>query len=184
MSILSRFGSGAILAGCLTASAVAQVAPSLSYVQPLTPSAVQAVQERLRSAHIYSGPVDGVWGPDSAAALQRFQTNNQLQVTGQLNQATAATLGLEPAGLISNQQAVLPPPVLPAENLRPASIRIVQTQLRNFGFYSGGADGIWGGGTASAVERFQQARGLQPNGQLNPATVAALGLSPDTLAYK
>ena len=42
------------------------------------------------------GRADGVWGPDSQAALERFQQARGLQVTGQLNQATAATLGLDP----------------------------------------------------------------------------------------
>jgi peptidoglycan hydrolase-like protein with peptidoglycan-binding domain len=42
-------------------------------------------------------------------------------------------------------------------------------------------DGVWGQSTQSAIERFQQGRGLQPNGQLNPATLGAMGLSPDSL---
>jgi peptidoglycan hydrolase-like protein with peptidoglycan-binding domain len=116
--------------------------------------------------------------------LQRFQASKQLQVTGQLNQATAATLGLDPSVLLSTQQATLSPPVPPADSLRPGSVRAVQSQLRQLGFYSGGVDGVWGASTESAVERFQQSRGLQPNGQLNPATVSALGLSADTMAYR
>ena len=38
-----------------------------------------------------------------------------------------------------------------------------------------------GGATQQAIERFQQGRGLQANGQLNPATIAALGLDPNML---
>jgi peptidoglycan hydrolase-like protein with peptidoglycan-binding domain len=34
-----------------------------------------------------------------------------------------------------------------------------------------------------AIERFQQSRGLQPNGQLNPPTVNALGLG-EGLVYR
>jgi peptidoglycan hydrolase-like protein with peptidoglycan-binding domain len=48
---------------------------------------------------------------------------------------------------------------------------------------NGAVDGVWGAGSQSAVERLQQVRGLQPNGQLNPPTVTALGLAPDVLAY-
>ena len=36
----------------------------------------------------------------------------------------------------------------------------------------------------NAVQQFQQGRGLQPNGQLNPPTLAAMGLPPDSLAYR
>jgi hypothetical protein len=32
--------------------------------------------------------------------------------------------------------------------------------------------------------RYQQANSLQPNGQPNPATVSAMGLAPDVLAYR
>ena len=41
-------------------------------------------------------------------------------------------------------------------------------------YYRGPSDGLWGAETQQAIERFQEGRGLQPNGQLNPMTVAAL----------
>jgi peptidoglycan hydrolase-like protein with peptidoglycan-binding domain len=116
--------------------------------------------------------------------LQRFQGSHQLQVTGQLNQATAATLGLDPAALLGTQQAAVPPPMPSPENLRPSSVRAIQTRLQNLGFYRGSVDGTWGQSTQNAVQQFQQNRGLQPNGQLNPPTVAAMGLSTDSLAYR
>ena len=65
--------------------------PPLAYVQPLPSAAVQAVQDRLRQAGSYTGRIDGIWGADSEAALERFQQAHQLQVTGQLNQSTAST---------------------------------------------------------------------------------------------
>jgi peptidoglycan hydrolase-like protein with peptidoglycan-binding domain len=176
-------GGGAVLATVFSVSVMAQTVSPLAYVQPVPPTAVQAVQEHLRSAGAYSGTADGVWGPDSAAALQRFQASHQLQVTGQLNQATAATLGLDPVALLGTQQAALPPPPL-ADSLLPSSVRSVQSQLRRLGFYTGNVDGVWGQSTQSAVEQFQQNRGLQPNGQLNSATITAMGLAPDSLAYK
>jgi peptidoglycan hydrolase-like protein with peptidoglycan-binding domain len=147
-------------------------------------AAVQAVQERLRSAGAYNGAVDGVWGPDSAAALQQFQSNHQLQPTGQLNQATAMTLGMDLVALLGIQQAAIPPAIPPPENLRPSSVRVIQSRLHSLGFYSGGVDGVWGRSTQNAVQQFQQGRGLQPNGQLNPQTLAAMGLPPDSLAYR
>jgi peptidoglycan hydrolase-like protein with peptidoglycan-binding domain len=184
MKPFARLAGSALLATGFSASAVAQTAPALAYVQPVPPAAVLAVQEHLRSAGAYTGAVDGVWGPDSVTALQRFQASHQLQVTGQLNQATAATLGLDPVTLLGTPQAALPPPAPPAENLRPSSVRAIQSQLRGLGFYTGAVDGIWGQSTQTAIERFQQGRGLQPNGQLNPATLAAMGLSSDSLTYR
>jgi peptidoglycan hydrolase-like protein with peptidoglycan-binding domain len=58
----------------------------------------------------------------------------------------------------------------------------VQERLRQLGAYSGRVDGIWGPGTQQALERFQQGRGLQATGQINPATAQALGLDPNNLA--
>lgn len=174
----------ASIATSFAQSQLGQNQSPLAYVQPVPPAAIQAVQDHLRRAGTYNGAVDGVWGPDSLAALQQFQAAHQLQVTGQLNQATVAALGLDPASLLGTQQAVLPPPVPPADTLRPSSVRVVQQRLRSMGFYHGSIDGMWGQSTQSAVAQFQQNRGLQPNGQLTTATTTAMGLPPDSLAYR
>lgn len=184
MKLLPILASGAFIAASYSGVANSQTAAPLAYVQTISPAATQTVQERLRSAGAYNGSVDGVWGPDSAAALQRFQASHQLQVTGQLNQATAAMLGIDPTVLLGNQQAGLANSAPPADTLRPSSVRAVQSRLKSLGFYSGAIDGVWGQSTQSAIERFQQGRGLQPNGQLNPATVGAMDLSPDAVTYR
>jgi peptidoglycan hydrolase-like protein with peptidoglycan-binding domain len=97
-----RSGSATLLvAACLSGPALAQQAPSLLYTQPLAPAAVAAVQDKLRQAGAYTGRADGVWGPDSQAALERFQTTHGLVASTQLNPATAATLGIPLADQIS-----------------------------------------------------------------------------------
>ena len=68
--------AGALLAG----TASAQQAPSLTYSQPLAPAAVTKVQEQLREAGAYRGQADGIWGPDSQAALESFQQSRGLLV--------------------------------------------------------------------------------------------------------
>jgi peptidoglycan hydrolase-like protein with peptidoglycan-binding domain len=187
-------GSALLAVAAATVPVKAQTNPPLAYVQPLPQSSVQAVQDHLRAAGVYTGSVDGLWGPDSAAALQRYQQAHQLQVTGQMNQATAAMLGLDPGALMATAQPMTPavaaaapvaaPVVPPSDQLRPGSVRAVQARLSALGFYRGNVDGIWGQSTQTAIQSFQQGRGLQPNGQLNPATVSAMGLAPDTLAYR
>jgi peptidoglycan hydrolase-like protein with peptidoglycan-binding domain len=182
--VRSEFMLAASLAVLPLLPAAAQPAPpALAYVQPLPPQTVQAVQDRLRQAGVYNGRIDGIWGADSETALERFQQAHQLQVTGQLNQATAATLGLDPNALLASPAAASAPPP-PPSRLTPASVRTLQARLGSLGFYSGAVDGVWGAGTETAVENFQRARGLQADGQLGPATVTALGLTPDGLAYR
>lgn len=181
-----------LLAGSIVLAATAFMTPGhaqsvapLAYIQPLPANAVASVQERLRAAGAYSGQVDGVWGPDSAAALQQYQQTHQLQVTGQMNQATAATLGLDPGSLLAvAQPPAAVPPSPPGDQLRPASVRAVQARLAALGFYRGAVDGVWGQSTQTAIQSFQQGRGLQPNGQVNPATVSAMGLPADAVAYR
>lgn len=187
--------SGAILAGLLLAAAPAalvptavsaQPGPGLTYAQPLSPQALMAVQERLRQVGAYPGRADGVWGPDSQAALERFQQARGLQVTGGLNQATAATLGLNPSELLamrpdSRTGVDAAPAVATSATLSRGAVRNVQARLREYGAYRGPVDGAWGRGTQTAVERFQQSRGLQPTGQINPTTAQALGLDPNNL---
>jgi peptidoglycan hydrolase-like protein with peptidoglycan-binding domain len=151
-------------------------------VQPLPTGSVLSVQDKLRQAGVYAGRIDGIWGADSQAALERFQQTKQLQVTGQLNQATAATLGLDPNALIVASAAAPAPP--PGDHLLPASVRAVQARLRTLGFYGGPVDGVWGEGTQVAIANFQRGRGLTPDGQLGPATVSAMGLTPGALAYR
>src|SRR3954451_19113281 len=125
-----------VLAGSLVLTALSALpataqpaGASLAYVQPLPGPAVQSVQERLRQAGIYAGRIDGVWGADSQAALERFQQAHQLQVTGQLNQATVATLGLDPGMLLTVPAGARPLP--PPDQLRPASVQAIQARLRS-----------------------------------------------------
>lgn len=172
-------------AASLIPAASAQTPPPLTYAQPLSPAGVIAVQQRLKQAAAYTGRTDGVWGQESEAALAQFQRRHGLQVTGQLNQATVATLGLNPAELLAVAPAgvaAAPPVAAAPEPLTPEVVRRIQGRLGQLGFYTGQVDGIWGPGTQSSLERFQQGRGLQASGQLNPATATALGFDPNNLA--
>lgn len=52
----------------------------------------------------------------------------------------------------------------------------IQTRLKNWGYYSGGVDGIYGSRTQSAVKSFQRKNNLTPDGIAGPATLAKIGL--------
>lgn len=53
----------------------------------------------------------------------------------------------------------------------------IQTKLKNWGYYSGTVDGIYGSGTEAAVKRFQQSNGLTADGKAGPATLKAMGIA-------
>lgn len=60
---------------------------------------VRQAQQQLRAAGLYNGPADGVMDPDTRAALARFQQQNGLQRTEDLDQQTLARLmSSQPAG--------------------------------------------------------------------------------------
>ncbi|MCA9711494.1 MAG: peptidoglycan-binding protein [Myxococcales bacterium] len=54
--------------------------------------AVEGAQERLNHLHYFAGEVDGDLGRFTAGALERFQRDHGLPVTGVLDEATAARL--------------------------------------------------------------------------------------------
>jgi len=53
---------------------------------------VRAAQQALRDEGFNPGPIDGVMGPRTSAALRDFQQQEQLTVTGQLDAETRARL--------------------------------------------------------------------------------------------
>ena len=54
----------------------------------------------------------------------------------------------------------------------------IQTRLKNWGYYDGAVDGIFGSGTERAVKYFQRTNGLSADGQVGDLTLAALGITP------
>lgn len=176
--------AGLLIAGLTVGTAQAQTV-RLTYSQALSPQEVQMVQQRLRQFGVYSGSIDGQWGPDSVIALQRFQQQHGIQPTGQLNEGTVASLGLNLGMLVGGPPApvtALAPPPAPAYAYQPAvsprGVAAVQDRLRLLGYYHGNVDGVWGAETQQALQAFQQGHGLQPDAQLNPITISALGLNP------
>lgn len=56
------------------------------------------------------------------------------------------------------------------------TVAAVQSRLAKLGYYAGEVDGQWGSQTAAAVRRFQVAKELRVTGELNAATLNALGV--------
>ena len=52
----------------------------------------------------------------------------------------------------------------------------MQSRLKEWGYYSGEVDGIFGSETVEAVKAFQRKNGLEADGRVGPATLTALGL--------
>ena len=61
--------------------------------------------------------------------------------------------------------------------LSASQTKTVQTKLKNWGYYSGAIDGIYGPKTKAAVISFQKKNGLTADGIVGAKTAAALGMS-------
>jgi peptidoglycan hydrolase-like protein with peptidoglycan-binding domain len=169
----------ALAAGAAPMAALAQ-SERPTYEKPLSSAAVRDVQARLHALGYYGGPADGVWGGGTRAALERFQRDRHIAVTGQLNQATVTAMGLDPARLQARGYAARPAPGERVAQVGPRTTKAVQAQLRRDGYYHGTIDGVWGFDTRRAVERFQRDRRLPVTGAPSRETLAALGLKPDS----
>lgn len=60
---------------------------------------------------------------------------------------------------------------------RGTQVRTLQTKLKNWGYYTGSVDGIFGAKTTTAVKYFQRRNGLTVDGIVGKKTAAALGMS-------
>jgi peptidoglycan hydrolase-like protein with peptidoglycan-binding domain len=90
-----------------TASAPAYPAPLAG--QEVSPAMVRHIQAQLQQQGFYTGTVDGLWGPETQAGVQRFQSARGLKATGELNRSTLAALDA-PAAPVAVAPAASPAP--------------------------------------------------------------------------
>ncbi len=58
-----------------------------------------------------------------------------------------------------------------------STVKTIQRKLKNWGYYKGAVDGIFGPKTKEAVKYFQRKNGLKVDGIVGNKTLAALGIS-------
>ena len=124
------------------------------------------VQVALRALGLYFGSIDGVVGPQTAAAVRAAQSRFGLPVTGKIDARTRRSLG--PLGR----------PLLGDRTIRRGDfgldVAAVQFLLSERGLYRGALDGYLGARTEAAVRRVQRRARLEVDGIVGPRTRAAL----------
>lgn len=140
---------------------------------------VLAVQQALVAAGFSPGPIDGIYGPLTAAAVRAFQAANGLPVTGVVCGQTYVLLGVPCISV-----PPCPPPVITCRVLvttspfmSGADVLAVQQALLAAGFSPGPLDGVYGPLTATAVRQFQASRGLLVTGIVCDGLYATLGIA-------
>lgn len=122
-----------------------------------------ALQSSLTAAGVYSGAIDGVYGPATVAAVEQLQTDSGLPVTGLVDRATAAAL----------EQAVVDAGG-PAAAEAIAHTAALQSVLTLTGYWTGPIDGEWTDALTAALQEAQTDLGVPDTGVVDAATLAAL----------
>lgn len=74
--------------------------------------------------------------------------------------------------IVRNQQSY----ALSKYGSRGDEVKQIQTKLKNWGYYSGSVDGVYGSGTLAAVKKFQRKNGLTADGIAGTKTLQAMGI--------
>ncbi len=157
---------------------------------PLPIEAVQEAQALLAQLGYAPGPLDGIWGRQSALAYEEFRRDSglppedALTVGGILALRSHALWPVEEAresGIpdrvaIGDEVLIEKPPTgLPSVDLSASEvIREVQSRLAGLGYAPGPADGAWTTSTAAAYEQFLSDAGLPVSDVLSEEGFRAL----------
>jgi peptidoglycan hydrolase-like protein with peptidoglycan-binding domain/DNA invertase Pin-like site-specific DNA recombinase len=118
---------------------------------------VRAVQRTLRSLGWQPGPVDGLYGPRTQAAVARFQSASGLTADGVVGPGTRQAL-------TNAQREPLRRGAGFAQPGGSSQVRELQADLRREGLSPGPVDGLFGPRTQAAVERLQERNGVPVSG--------------------
>lgn len=194
---LNRFPDGLFKAEAraaltrLAAPGPAPVAPQPNPVMPLpaAPALLEAdigltvaqrreIQQQLTRLGFDTRGADGVWGPNTRAAISRWQQANQVDVTGYLTRLQVGELARQEAALPQPQPRP-PEPAAPeaaerALNLTAPERREIQLRLTLLGHSTQGTNGSFGPLTRRAIEAWQQSERLPVTGYLTADQVRRL----------
>lgn len=123
---------------------------------------VRIVQTKLKNWGYYQGSIDGVFGKKTYQAVVKFQKKNGLLADGKVGQQTRRALGISEKKTTTKYNH---------------TVLIAQKKLKQWGYYYGAVDGIYGPKTYAAVVKFQRKNGLKEDGVIGQNTRKALGIS-------
>lgn len=138
-------------AGCLEGDPVRQ-----AEAQQWLSDYVSALQTDLATIGYYQGEIDGIYGPMTIAAVELFQEDSGLPVTGLVDPPTQTALQLA----LGNRAS--------------AQVGALQAILIATGYYDGTVDGQWSPDVEAALIAMQEDLGDEPTGVLDAATLRAL----------
>lgn len=127
---------------------------------------VKVIQSKLQKWGYYDGSIDGIYGAETYGAVLKFQRKNGLKQDGVVGDRTKKALGITDSKT-------------PPYN---KEVEATQRKLKQWGYYTGKVDGIYGSKTYAAITKFQRKNGLAVDGLIGPQTKKALGLTTKTIS--
>jgi Transglycosylase SLT domain/Putative peptidoglycan binding domain/LysM domain len=154
-----------------TLTAVLAAAPALILASPAvaatTNPQIPGLQVALRAHGLYKGPIDGIAGPKTRAAVVAFQRRRGLAVDGIAGPRTRVALGRLGVPLLGRRVV--------KRGTVGYDVSVLQFQLKARGLLRGAIDGRFGPATEQAVRKLQRRKGLTADGVVGPVTMDALG---------
>ena len=124
-------------------------------------------QDALRELGLYTGTVDGVMGNETRNAIIKYQRDNGLTMTGELNQQLLDHLAfmrqIHDASTITGTIE---------DSGASADVEVVQRNLLRLGYDPGPVDGQMGAKTTQALRLFQADRQLPVDGRISAEILA------------
>ena len=144
------------------------------------------LQQRLQKLGMYTGEITGTYGTATANAVKKFQETHKLTQDGKAGAKTLRLLYLLTDSTTSLTVTVTASPVpavteMTADNIlvmrkgtKSPEVTRLQNRLKELGYYTGLADGVYSDAVAAAVKDFQKKSGLTQDGVAGLTTQQAL----------
>ena len=134
---------------------------------------VADVQRMLNALAHYGGPIDGIFGQGTTAAVRSFQDVRGLNIDGIVGSRTRGEIAslhtaAQGGAILTSDGSLL------RRGVSGATVRALQSILGLLGFNPGPVDGLFGSLTAQAVIGFQQSQNLTVDGIVGVQSRAAL----------
>jgi peptidoglycan hydrolase-like protein with peptidoglycan-binding domain len=133
---------------------------------------VLAIQAALRGAGYYAGRLDGVAGPDLAAAIRTFEERTGLSSTGASDAEFLGVIRSAPGH--NEERAATHDQEGPPSQQADSTVAVVQGALARAAYGPLRADGVVGPQTRDAIIRFQRDHGLAASGEITDTLLVEL----------
>jgi peptidoglycan hydrolase-like protein with peptidoglycan-binding domain len=135
---------------------------------------VEAVQAALRDVGYYAGPLDGIAGEQTKAAIAAYERKLGWAPTGAASRDLLTAIKAAASAPPAPPEAITMGLIAPAAAAPDKQVAAVQDALAKAAYGPVRADGVFGRQTRDAIVRFQQDHGLPITGEISDALIVEL----------